>query len=413
MLGTTVFALALVSIDITPTRVVEATVSRYSSLVKRELVMPASGEAIIAEPPTTQYNRLWIAEESKTLVRDVVVSLDGENPLYRVRAAPGTKIFIYSDQLGLRWEPAYSAEIISAEQLALSAKQVIVNDIEDFANVQFVLTEYPWWEETTAGFRYSDRFPFPNTGKLNIDQFTACSFPPSYQQIVHWNSGCILEYIKGLSVEHSRDNLILNSVRNVSFNKGEKYSLKLVEGEFVTQLVRNFSLQSSKHTGSAEYEYAAAEVTEEISLVGVPWVSLVEHQIPVSKNGRVIYEGILRKSIEDSTTRIFIRKLNDVPEDEEREVSRKRVVLYNTKFDQVTMSGKISISNPEKYGWKAQVSKAFRGDLLGHTNEVASFSQNLYETAMNPITVMVWTTPLKPGESKSLAYTYEMFEKVN
>lgn len=412
MLGATIFSLALVSLEITPTRVVEAFVSPRSALVKRELIIPESGEAIIAEPPTTEYHSLLISPESKSLVRDVAVALNDENPLYRVRAIPGAKVFIYANQSGLTWEGSYSAQYIHQNRMEFKASRLIINEQEDLTNVRITLFDDYYQRDLIADYGNSIGFPspvIPTTSNVQTPNgFQGLSYNESSSYLIHPHSGRILEDIQYISREYSEESLKLDSIEHLSLKKGERHNILTVEGQFDSTQLRTYFLQSSRVTRSTKILFEDAKVTDEILMRGIPSTFLAEYSISVTKNGKEIYQGSVRESYRDSIARILTGQESKLPDEWETEVSRKRVIVNETPHDLVTMYGEILISNSELYEWEARVVKAFKGELVGQNNEVACYSRKLEKSSTNPTTAIVWTTLFKPGQSKSLKYTYQV-----
>lgn len=413
MLGTTVLALTLVSLEITPTRVVEAFVSPRLSLVKRELVIPESGVAIIAEPSTTDFHALFISPESKGDVLDVEVALNDENPLYQIRGTSGAKVYIFAEQDGLTWVGSYSAQHVDYGRLQFCAKRIVSNRMEDLSNLKITLVADCWEDDLIPNFEDAIRFPQPEIptaisfGEPNLST-EELTYNPAFCALVLSNWLRVLEDIQNIQKNYPEETQILNSIDNFSLKKGTDFEIKVFDGLYKMNQVRRYSLPitasyRSKLTLAGEFKGA-----EQIIVNGIPNTYLPAGQVPISVDGKVVFKGTIGESYGDSVASIFIREIEENPKVVEREISRRRFSIKNLNYDSITMTATVSMFNRESYPAGVQIIKAFDGEVLSKDEGLESHSRRLDKREINLASAIVWNTILKPGESKSINYTYRV-----
>ena len=348
-------------------------------------------------------------------------------PVLKVSVLRGTKVLVTMMQQGFWWSPAYNMDITDPSQMTLTARSVVVNDLEDvkdlgvrlvtgFPNLPFLGQVDPVHLGTPvsgmlmaggafAGRREGQMMQFANRADLAAEGSFA---------------GIDMEGVKGFAAE----DLFMYPLAGVTLRQGERMYRQLFQATSGYEHVHTLDAASltdaqGNRPGNdgrpVDRTHGQVDVWHELKFSNKAGLPLTTGPATVTKGNDVIGQDTLTYTSKDQDARVKISKAMDVAARQtEEEKGRERGFIKdqynNPRFDRLTVGGKIEVANRKEKPVKLEARKLVYGEVL--TCDGGSSVKepgSLWE--VNPASTMKWTVELAPGESKTLAYTYTVLRQ--
>ena len=132
----------------------------------------------------------------------------------------------------------------------------------------------------------------------------------------------------------------------------------------------------------------------------------------VMKDGEILGQDMMMYTSVEAEATVRITKALDVRvDDDEEEVERQREFLKirSGHYDLVTLKGTVQIANRKSEAVTLEISKTLTGEVkqADATPKITSLAKGL--RAVNPRQRLEWKIELKPGEKRTLSYTYNVY----
>lgn len=329
---------------------------------------------------------------------------------------------------GITWVPSYLIDIKDPKKAWITFKSALVNDIEDFENVEVLfVVGYP-------NFAFSDQMSPMALQQSVTDIIRGVSaeggsrgdyFANWATQNARYSSfgagwaadkpapSTIADYTTVGTPGQSEADLFLYSKNNVSLKKGERAEYMIFTASVDYEHIYEWNVDDTsgvdpygsrvQQPGSEKLKDAVWHSLRLTNSTNYPWTTapafVVSGNKPLSQD-ELAYtskgaKGVLKMTV---ATDIAVGKRED-------EIARNREVKigYNM-YNEVTVRGELSLTNYKNEPAKLIVKKNFTGEVLT-TNPEAKVTRTAAGLAgINPRSIIEWEFTLPAGETKKLTY---------
>ena len=347
--------------------------------------------------------------------------------IMRFRAnTPGTgSLYILSLERGASWAPGYSVDISDPKTVKVVSKATIINDtlemngietrlVTGFPNVPFVR----WMDPFTSGqslidfanslmgmgspadFR-RDAGGFGGGGQMMQNRMAERSFDEAFNTST----------LAGLTAE----DLFFYRQPNVRLMPGERgyYILFSAQAEYrhVYELDLPDTIQDTRYVGIQPGQ-EVRDVWHSLKFKNTSKQPFTTGAASVMKDGELLGQDMMMYTSPEADATVRITKALDVRvDDDEEEVERKReeLKIRSGYYDLVTLKGTVQIANRKSEAVTLEITKTLTGEVkqADATPRITSLAKGL--RAVNPRQKLAWKIDLKPGEKKTVTYTYTVY----
>jgi hypothetical protein len=353
-----------------------------------------------------------VASPEGALVWRIVRKVQTSTLRVTLEATKPGKLFILSLERGMTWAPAYSVDISDARRLRLTAKATLLNDLADLNQAEVrLVTGFP-------------NLPFlnildPLTSGQTLDQFVSAllswSAPGDFRargggfaMQARAAEAAAPEPIPGLPSE----DLFFYYLKNVTLKKGDRAYYVLLSSESEYQHVYETVFGDTLQGGGGAPPEEPNDVWHTVKFKNTSGQPLTTAIATIVKNGEVMGQDTLPYTSAGGEVTVKMSKALDVrAESTEEEVARQRNALEveRVSYDLVTVRGTIRIKNFKSEEIKLEVRKFLMGfdvqaDNAGKITALATALR-----AVNPQQKIEWALTVKPGEEKTLTYSFKVY----
>jgi len=325
---------------------------------------------------------------------------------------------------GITWAPSYRIDIADGDLAAISAKAVVINEVEDLEDVTLqLITGVPH-------VQFAD-VPSPLSLKLDLAQFfRSLSRPPEETANIMSNRAVVLQqramyprdsrrgvlpaYAAGSAGETAED-LFLYPLKHVTQAKGEVGYHPLFSALVPCEHVYRWDMpdyldEASRRSRPYDRDAEAAQVVwHSIRLQNTspyPWTTA---PAMTAAEGQILGQDTLTYTpVAASVTLKLTQAVGVAADEQEREVDRDRegVTLQGRRYEKVTIEGELRVRNSKPEPITIEITKTFAGDLVSSVPEakVEQLASGL--KAVNATNLLTWVLEVKPEEERELNYTY-------
>lgn len=336
-------------------------------------------------------------------------------------------------QKGMGWTPSYLVSLKDDKTAQVTMQAVLINDIEDLLDTDvFFVVGFP-------NFAVSD-IPSPMTLQQTLAEFMASlqsggsSSSYAYGRLDNLRTNRImaqqanayeaddtgLDYSTTVNEleGNSEEDLFLYNRQHVNLKKGERGTYNVFSSEVPYEHVYQWDVSNILQIDDdGNINRSAAPKAEDQvwhslrlkNVSNVPWTTAPAMTISGNKP---IAQDILNYTPKSASTLLKLTVATDVRV-ERQELETERVQnakkRYGYDYDAVTVTGTLKVKNFKPTNIKLSIKKTVRGEVitaaeLGKPEKLAVAIQ-----AINPTSRITWDIPLKPGEEKTIQYTYKVF----
>ena len=326
---------------------------------------------------------------------------------------------------GITWAPSYRIDLSDPEIARFTAKAIVINEVADLDGVQLnLVTGFP-----NVAF---SSIASPIAKNQDLRQFLASlggsrgasTAGALGQQAIMFNQAVddivfsMPEVDFGESERGSAaEDLFFYPVDDVRLARGETVTLPLFSADMPYEHVYTWhvgdKLDENERYRRNDQQESAEEVWHSCRLVNTLDMPLTTAPAQFVTDGRLTGQDMAHYTPPGAEATIRInRALNVVAEELEQERSRKEDAreFRGRRYDEVTITGELKITNRTARAIRIEVTKELTGDVA-ETAPDASRVRALVRglKAVNPRHEVVWEVDLEAGASETLTYTYQVY----
>ena len=329
-------------------------------------------------------------------------------------------VFLYSLEQGLDWTPSYSLDITDPDKISLVAKATVVDEnanldqadvkfVTGFPNVPFLDQQDPFTSDAniqalmTVGFLGRPYSPLANQAPIALkDSITPTGEDMNFSQSFNASA-------PGMQGE----DLFFYSEPACTLHKGERAYYVLFDTTVPYKNLYTLDLPDSVNTngGPAVLSTTPPDVWHSIRFRDLTKQPFTTAPATVFQKGQIVGQDMLHYTTPGDETEVRMSKALDVhAEANEEETSRERVTIRNPNLmrDLVTIKGTVVIKNFKNDPVEMKITKSVTGQVVDSGSaKVTNVAQALQD--LNPHAKIEWNENLKPGESKTISYTYKLY----
>lgn len=358
---------------------------------------------------------------------DLVYSVKGKvlRRTMRMQAeTPGTgTLSLVTLERGASWAPGYAIDISDPKTLRLTAKATLLNDTLDFDGIEArLVTGFPnipfvrWMDPFTSGQSLQD---FVNSlmsmgtpSDLRRDAGFAAPGAATQGRMAErrFDEAFETSNLPGVSSE----DLFFYRQPNVRLKPGDRgyYILFSATAEYrhVYELELPDTIQDTRYIGSDPGQ--PKDVWHSLKFKNTAKQPLTTAVASVMNDGEILGQDMMSYTSPEAEATVKITKALDVrADDDEEELSREREFLKirSGHYDKVILKGTIQLANRKIDPVQLQIEKVLTGEVQQADAEpkITNLAKGL--RAVNTRQRLLWNLELKPGERKTITYTYTVF----
>lgn len=326
---------------------------------------------------------------------------------------------------GITWAPSYLVDISDDERALLSAKAVIINEVEDIegARVELV-TGFPYLEfqdiisplakkEDLAAFLNS--LYRGQSGQMRREAATMAQVAYNMPAGPMGPSGAAMpDYgapVEGVEAE----DLFFYPIENVTLARGDVgyyplFSQRIPYDHVYTWEIGDYMDQydhyQPRDDGQQQIVWHSLRLTNE---TGMPWTTAPAETV---QDGRILGQATLHYTPRGAKTLLKITQaLGIQPEETEVEIARQpnAQTFMGSRYDRVTVRGTLTMRSHMDREVSVEVTKLLTGEVTETSPqaEVVKLAAGLQRA--NPRSRLTWEMPLPAGETVQMTYVYNVF----
>jgi hypothetical protein len=335
---------------------------------------------------------------------------------------PGTgTLFLVTLERGASWAPGYSVDISDAKNLKLVSKATLINDTLDLNGIEArLVTGFPnipfmrWLDPFSSGQSLNDFVNSLMSMGTTADLRAPGGFgggPMTQNRMAErdFNDAFTTSPLPGMTAE----DLFFYRLPNVRLAKGERgyFILFAAQSEYrhVYEWEIGDTIQDTQYVGRRN---EPDDVWHSLKFKNTSQQPFTTAAATVFKNGEILGQDMMSYTSVGAEATVRITKAMDVrAESDEEEVGREREFLKirSGHYDKVTLNGTLQMTNRKSDPVTLQISKVLTGELVIAEGEPKATSLAKGLRAVNPRQRLEWKLELKPGEKRSVSYTYTVF----
>ncbi len=338
--------------------------------------------------------------------------------------AKGAVITISYLTKGMSWVPSYKIDLQNANQLTIEQKAVIKNELGDlgdaevqlisgFPNVKFGHVTSPLSLQTTLSSFFQQLSQQPRRGHVSMGNVMS-------QQAVSYNrpapsAGAFMPGKKELG---DGVDIHYQSVGELDLKEGDALATAVAKGSADYERIVEWIIPDSRNEwGRYIEEYQRRNNPEKYK--DAAWDSIRFRNpldFPMTTAPAIVTEGdkFLGQSLSywvnpKASTVIHITKaLSIVTRCTEKEVKgeREKLSIAGRRFQRTQVQGTVLMKNHRKKEVRMVVRRRFSGELNSADGKPKKELLELGVYSVNERNELIWELTLKPGETKTLKYTY-------
>jgi hypothetical protein len=395
---------------------------------------PTHGEIVLVRTTTAdgRPSLLSLAKSSVLsleIVGDSSVRTSVEKELARTKIRVGgnpshAEITVACLEKGIVWSPSYRVNIANETQADIELDAVFANDMEDLANtdVSFVVG-YPNFSfadvlspislrQNVAGFVQAlasggsaQAGRYANVMSQSV-LYNAARFDASAAAEAGYSIG------KPLPGEQNED-LYFYRKSGVSLKRGDRASFSVLKTTAPYEHIYQWEIPDSMNVDDRGYRLDAQNKQENLvwhvlrleNKSRQPWTTAPAFAL----NGTLpVAQDTLNYTPPGGRSFLKLTVATDVrAEQTQIETARKQLSIAGHNYDEVTVAGKLKLTNGKSKEIAILTRKSLVGEVLESSDgRVAKVARTL--TSVNPSSEIEWEFKLPTGQSRELSYQYKV-----
>ena len=333
------------------------------------------------------------------------------------------EITVAALEKGLIWSPSYRLNLIGDTQAEIELNAVFADDAEDLDHAEVSLVVgYP-------NFVFSD-VTSPLSLRQSVAEFVRLlaaggnsqagrnfnGLANSMTQAVRYepSGGLPGEYATGQPLPGEQDeDLYFYHKQDVTLKKGDRESFGVFKATVPCEPLYQWEVPDNMNVDDRGYQMGRQNQQENPvwhvlrleNKSGQPWTTapalVMNHDLPIAQD-TLSYTPAGGRNYLKLTAATDVRG-----EQSQTESARKPVRLEDRNYDEVTVAGKLKLTNFKTQDIKLIVRKTVIGEVLESPDgKVTKLARNL--TAVNPNSEMEWEFSLPAGKDRELTYQYKV-----
>jgi hypothetical protein len=326
-------------------------------------------------------------------------------------------------QKGLSWVPTYQLDLTDPSTAAVSLYAEVLNDAEDLENVQlnFVVGvpnfAYGYLASPLAWTNSAESFIYQlNNNSNNYYSGRQSRADITRQSLANFAADMDDDGANSATVAGETEDLYLYPAQKASLPKGGRALFPILQTKSPYEHVYEVTLPTADPNGRTLQPEAPLPVWHSINLQNTspqPWTTgaaLLSRQ----QNGHTLPLGQDKLTYTPPGAKVKVRLTtspNVLVKTEEAETERKETGKLRDGYfyDLVTVEAKILLRNYKSEAIKLLIDRLIEGeplrsDLTWKIDKPVSL-QNTYRLPHH----LGWQAELKPGEARTITYTYQMY----
>ncbi len=334
-----------------------------------------------------------------------------------------TELFLSYLGKGITWAPSYSVDISEEGKAALTAKALIVNEAADIENAEILLiTGYPQLaysdilspislENTLNEFLKSlgkggDERPESSRRMLNTAKSLAAFDSAGY-------GGQALDY--GAAAEGKQlEDMFFYPVEDVTLKKDQTGYYPLFSVETECEHIYEWQIDDNidRHYRYNQNQEDEQVVWHSIRLkndTGKPWTSA---PVQTVKENLLLGQSTLDYTLDGEKTTVKITQAASVKANQVEYVSKRvpnSAKFFGTSFDEVTIDGKLFVTNTKQKPIKMEIAKRITGKLVESEPQADVDRISSGVGQVNETQLLKWTVEVAGEEKIELNYSYKAY----
>ena len=341
---------------------------------------------------------------------------------------PGTKIHVSYLTRGISWAPSYQLDITDPENCTLAQKAIIRNELTDFnqaelslisgfPNIEFEHVSSLLMPETTWSNFFNQLNSMSNM--MNLAPSTGNNMMSNYAgQSARWYStgrnNNAPAFNGSIAIKNEQSDLSYRSIGKRTMAKNDVLTMQVGSGTSDYKRIVEWEIPNHRD------DYGRNQNNNNvIEKEGVPWdvilfknpmkYPMTTGSMMVMSHGRVFGQSTSTWVNPGEEARIKITKSLSIPIkhiEHEKDRAREPQTLWGNHYYKTTIEGEIHVTNTRSKEIDMRISRVVTGEILESTNEpeINLLSEGVW--SVNKKSKLNWTIPLKPGESKTIKYSY-------
>ena len=328
---------------------------------------------------------------------------------------------------GIAWAPSYVVDISDEDKAVITAKAVIVNDLQPLENTDVeLIAGYPNIAHSEANSAFS-LTPLEQTlhkirerGRMRDDLMTG-NRPvlEQFSNAIRMDAAPAPSVPSSPIMGESSEDLYFYQIDNVTLKKGERgyyplFSDKIPYEHVYTWDIPNYINENSNYRGQPDRGSPLQVVWHALKLTngtGQPWTGA---PATTMKDGRILGQDTMFFTAPNAATELKITQAVSInAQQNEYEIERQRSAAqyYGRNYDLVTVRGELAVVNYKDEKVTIEITKNLNGEVTKYDGEpkIVRLANGL--NSVNPNSQMVWKVDVKPGKDNDvkLTYTYQIY----
>ncbi len=325
---------------------------------------------------------------------------------------------------GMTWAPSYLIDISDGEKAMLTAKAVVINEIEDIEGADMdLITGFPYLEfaEIISPLaKKTDLAGFLNAlyrggdaqyrGRAATMAQVTMNVP-----MEHWEEAAPMPDYGAPAQGTVAEDLFYYPLEGVTLARGETgyYPLfservdyeHIYEWDIPDYIDDNERYRRPEEIGP-QVVWHSLRLTNDTQM---PWTTAPAE---IVQEGRILGQGMLKYTARGGETLVKITQALGIKADEiELETARERNALVHrgSHYDLVTVRGTLTMRSHMDKPVTVKVTKLITGEMQEGSPEAAVVKLAAGLRGVNPHSRLTWELPLPAGEELELSYTYTVY----
>lgn len=334
-------------------------------------------------------------------------------------------------QKGIIWTPAYQVDLQNEKSARITMQAILANDAADIESAyiyfavgypNFMYSDYvtplaltqtvtefvqsmsrPYTPQYTGGSMYMGQMMFSNAAV--------------YNQTAPADAGFGYATAQGTPGAQEED-LFLYRMKDVSLKKGERGYYTLFSAEVPYEHVYEWVVPDTSVAALNENSRSSSEpqpTTDRIwhklrisNTSGYPWTSAPAMTV---SNGKPLAQDMLEYTPKSAKSTLKITVATDIKGSaSETERSREDDTTRSPRAHKITVLGKLTLRSFKTANVTVNVRKMITGEVVSAGEEGRS-EKTAVVLSSNPSSKISWDVALKPGEEKTLTYSYVVYKE--
>jgi len=412
-------------------------IRRPSGVYGRSGYQPPGGNIVLVETATglvaVNVGSIVRADFAEDTVVADAATFSLKRPCIRVELAQPSengRISVSYLARGITWCPSYQLDLSDAEQAAVTARALVVNEVADLEDVDLdLVTGFPHMKfadvlspmamsQSLADFLKS-LASGRTEGRRDSHLMAQQAMLSNVAGFDDFEGVPLPEYPTAPEGMVSED-LFLYPVGKFSLRRGETAYVPLFTAKMPYRHIYTWKIEDSLDT-EGRYRRERPQpgdgpVAEEVwhccrlrNTLEMPLTTAAAEFVSV---GQFVGQDVCYYTAPGAETTIRInRAMNILAEEAEYEVERKRNAadFYGYRYDLVKVRGELRLRSRLDKAVAVEITKELSGEVLENPSKAKDVTTAKGLKKVNPKHVLTWEIDLGPGDEQTLSYVHQLY----